>query len=460
MLRTFLYFVCLVPVLFDESYAFKFSLISQKHVLFPRTRLLQRLSFTNPLIPRRTVMSSSDRETETGKYLFHHCSRRSALISGFVFASMPTVVRSEGDSKLYKGPSAYGFEFRYPTGWLPNKKIGNRHLYDLEVRSPDSLSTISVTIDQISSNTLEQWSSLDEAAERLRAQYEKQGDGRTAAIKSKRSEKDSSGLTFYTFEVALDNGALFLVKLTTTAQVEARPSVVSPHRHLTPGRRSCSLCSPWPSRHRLKARTRRRRRSPAATASGPGRSDPSGAEHPRPSLPTPFCSPPAPLPSFPPPFPPISSPLAPLPSQLGLGRGPPVQAASDSDTCSTRGGRSCRQAPIPARVYSPALQPSPAPQPSPAVKPSPAQWRAVVCRPVPGRPGAGRASARAAAGRPGLYPRGFVRPWYGGWARRREGGPGATRRGDFGRRLARYAEATRKATRRRLGRLLGRRLGW
>ena len=405
MLRTFLYFVCLVPVLFDGSYAFKFSVVSQKYVLFPRTRLLQRLSFTNPLIPRRTVMSSSDRETETGKYLFHHCSRRSALISGFVFASMPTVVRSEGDSKLYKGPSAYGFEFRYPTGWLPNKKIGNRHLYDLEVRSPDSLSTISVTIDQISSNTLEQWSSLNEAAERLRAQYERQGDGRTAAIKSKRSEKDSSGLTFYTFEVALDNGALFLVKLTTTAQVEARLSVVSPIA-ISPPAAAAALCA---------------LRGPPATASRRGHGGAGGLQQrqhrgpdapilPVQNTPAPLCRPlSAPLQPPSPPFLPLFLP-SPPPTPLsqaswvwGEGRlfKPPV---TRTHVRPAEGGavdkpRSPRA--FTAQPCSPALPHSPAQQSSPA-QPNGGRWCASpsLAAPVPAGPPlaqlpAGRACIRA-----------------------------------------------------------------
>eukprot|EP00960_Hanusia_phi_P070032 767221-Hanusia_phi.AAC.5 len=40
-------------------------------------------------------------------------------------------------NKKYQGPSAYGFSFNYPKSWKPNKKIGNKHLYDLEVRADD-----------------------------------------------------------------------------------------------------------------------------------------------------------------------------------------------------------------------------------------------------------------------------------------------------------------------------------
>ena len=145
-------------------------------------------------------------------------SRRSALIFVLVALSSRPFAWSEGDTKLYKGPSAYGFEFRYPTGWKPNKKIGNRHLYDLEVRSTDGGSSIGVTIDQITSNSTEQWSPLDDAAERLRSQYEKQS-GKKATIKSKTSERDASGLTYYAFTVELEGGAQFLTRLTTTAQV-------------------------------------------------------------------------------------------------------------------------------------------------------------------------------------------------------------------------------------------------
>lgn len=164
-------------------------------------------------------MSTQDRQrTVLEKNIYLQSSRRAALIYGLAGIVSHPSAWSEGDTKLYKGPSAYGFEFRYPTGWKPNKKIGNRHLYDLEVRSADGASSISVTIDQITSNSTEQWASLDDAAEKLRSQYEKQ-TGKKATTKSKKLERDASGLTYYAFDMELEDGARFQTRLTTTAQV-------------------------------------------------------------------------------------------------------------------------------------------------------------------------------------------------------------------------------------------------
>jgi hypothetical protein len=169
-----------------------------------------------------TMATSEENQQSTipERSVYLQSSRRAALIYALTAIVSHPSAWSEGDTKLYKGPSAYGFEFRYPTGWKPNKKIGNRHLYDLEVRSDDGTSLISVTIDQITSNSTEQWASLEDAAERLRSQYEKQG-GQKATIKSKASERDASGLTYYAFDIELEDGARFQTRLTTTAQVHS-----------------------------------------------------------------------------------------------------------------------------------------------------------------------------------------------------------------------------------------------
>ncbi|KAJ1469065.1 hypothetical protein T484DRAFT_1754712, partial [Baffinella frigidus] len=52
--------------------------------------------------------------------------------------------------KKYNGPSAYGFSFKYPKSWRPNKQVGNAHLYNLQVTPGKDAGSgrISLTVDQ------------------------------------------------------------------------------------------------------------------------------------------------------------------------------------------------------------------------------------------------------------------------------------------------------------------------
>lgn len=53
-------------------------------------------------------------------------------------------------TKMYSGPTAYGFTFKYPPSWKPRKKNGNKHLYELEVKAKDGDGAmIGITIDQV-----------------------------------------------------------------------------------------------------------------------------------------------------------------------------------------------------------------------------------------------------------------------------------------------------------------------
>jgi hypothetical protein len=74
-------------------------------------------------------------------------------------------------NKAYNGPSAYGFKFKYPKSWKPNKQVGNAHLYNLQVTSgkEGGGGRIALTVDQIKANSLKDWSSLEAACERLKA---------------------------------------------------------------------------------------------------------------------------------------------------------------------------------------------------------------------------------------------------------------------------------------------------
>jgi hypothetical protein len=53
-------------------------------------------------------------------------------------------------TKVYQGPTAYGFSFKYPPSWKPSKKGGNRHVYNLETQPKEgSGALLSMTIDQV-----------------------------------------------------------------------------------------------------------------------------------------------------------------------------------------------------------------------------------------------------------------------------------------------------------------------
>ena len=221
-------FVFLGLCLFNQRIdAFSISSLNTASLMPTNNRMLSLSQKPRCTIPRLVMSRSEVRSSEHSLAKLTQWSRKEFILGGLLFFASQNAF-GEGGDKLYKGPSAYGFEFRYPVGWVPNKKLGNRHLYDLEVRSGDGSGTIGITIDQITSNSTEQWSSLDDAAEGLRAQYEKQG-GQKASVKTKRSEREASGLTYYFFEVELEGGARFLTKLTTTAQATPpHPSLPAP----------------------------------------------------------------------------------------------------------------------------------------------------------------------------------------------------------------------------------------
>ncbi|EKX31463.1 hypothetical protein GUITHDRAFT_122339, partial [Guillardia theta CCMP2712] len=97
----------------------------------------------NKLFLKSTCSSCLSAKTarRPGKQFLSMNSRRDFLQLAVLLsaASSATGVLAEDEAsqkitanKRYQGPSAYGFSLNYPKSWKPNKRIGNKHLYDLE----------------------------------------------------------------------------------------------------------------------------------------------------------------------------------------------------------------------------------------------------------------------------------------------------------------------------------------
>jgi hypothetical protein len=121
-------------------------------------------------------------------------------------------------TKLYNGPTSYGFKFKYPTSWKANKKIGNKHLYDLEVKPSKGGGSMTITIDKTPSNSMPEFGALDTIAEKLRAQLQASRKGDAVKVVSAREEQTrDKKMTYYTIELE-DSKSKRLSKITITAQ--------------------------------------------------------------------------------------------------------------------------------------------------------------------------------------------------------------------------------------------------
>ena len=130
--------------------------------------------------------------------------RRDALRAAVALASLPFSVRADGDTelvanKIYNGPTSYGFKFKYPAKWKGNKRIGNKHLYDLEVKPDKGPGVISVTIDKTSAKSIAEFGSLDAVTEKLRASFKK-GDSIEILTAREETTRDKK-MTYYTIEL-------------------------------------------------------------------------------------------------------------------------------------------------------------------------------------------------------------------------------------------------------------------
>ena len=139
--------------------------------------------------------------------------------------AVPVLVANAEDSsppltagKLYNGPTSYGFKFKYPASWKANKKIGNKHLYDLEVKPSKGGGSMSITIDKTPSNSMPEFGALDAIAEKLRAQLQASRKGDVVKVVSSREEQTrDKKMTYYTIELE-DSKSKRLSKITITAQ--------------------------------------------------------------------------------------------------------------------------------------------------------------------------------------------------------------------------------------------------
>ena len=122
-------------------------------------------------------------------------------------------------NKLYNGPTSYGFKFKYPASWKANKKIGNKHLYDLEVKPPNKGGgSMRITIDKTPSNSMQEFGTLDAIAEKLRGQLQnsRKGDA-VKVVSSQEQQTRDRKMTYYTIELE-DSRSKRLSKITITAQ--------------------------------------------------------------------------------------------------------------------------------------------------------------------------------------------------------------------------------------------------
>jgi len=122
-----------------------------------------------------------------------------------VLSTLPLVAQAEGADKQYTGPSAYGFKFRYPAAWKPNKKTGNKHLYDLEVRPKDGRGQITMTVDQVKINAMADFGKIDEIGEKLRGQVEKQLKGQKVQLVKAFRSISNDKMEYYNIDLARSN---------------------------------------------------------------------------------------------------------------------------------------------------------------------------------------------------------------------------------------------------------------
>mmetsp|Transcript_25403 Transcript_25403/g.84033 ORF Transcript_25403/g.84033 Transcript_25403/m.84033 type:complete len:268 (-) Transcript_25403:75-878(-) len=122
-------------------------------------------------------------------------------------------------NKRYQGPSAYGFSFNYPKSWKPNKRIGNKHLYDLEVKSEKNKDAfVEVTIDHVEINSLKDFGSIDQVSSKLLSQIQKSKKGEPVkVIKSYEQQDKKLGMNYYVIELESERDRI-VSKLAITAQ--------------------------------------------------------------------------------------------------------------------------------------------------------------------------------------------------------------------------------------------------
>ena len=100
-----------------------------------------------------------------------------------------------------------------------NKKIGNKHLYDLEVKPPNKGGgSMRITIDKTPSNSMQEFGTLDAVAEKLRGQLQnsRKGDA-VKVVSSQEQQTRDRKMTYYTIELE-DSRSKRLSKITITAQ--------------------------------------------------------------------------------------------------------------------------------------------------------------------------------------------------------------------------------------------------
>ena len=121
-------------------------------------------------------------------------------------------------NKLYNGPTSYGFKFKYPASWKANKKIGNKHLYDLEVKPNKGGGSMSITIDKTPANSMQEFGALDTITEKLRGQLQSSQKGDAVKVVGAREEQTrDKKMTYYTIELE-DSKSKRFSKITITAQ--------------------------------------------------------------------------------------------------------------------------------------------------------------------------------------------------------------------------------------------------
>ncbi len=81
-------------------------------------------------------------------------------------------------------PSALPHQFKYPATWKAGKILGNKHLYDLEVKPANKGGggSIKVTVDKTGANSLAEFGTLEEVAEKRRAQLQAMLKGQPVSV--------------------------------------------------------------------------------------------------------------------------------------------------------------------------------------------------------------------------------------------------------------------------------------
>lgn len=138
-------------------------------------------------------------------------------------ASAAPALKSE---KKYSGPTAYGFSFYYPASWKPNKKPGNKHLYDLEIKPAGGKGQISMTVDAVKINKIEEYGTLQEVQERLQKQVEKLVKDKPVKIEKSEQRTTSDKMTYYTVVLSWDGYQQWTTLAATANQLFALTSLV------------------------------------------------------------------------------------------------------------------------------------------------------------------------------------------------------------------------------------------